>query len=152
GVPPTWLNMSKATFLSSVLSASVAGFGELMGGAYKWRVWHMLGVSELRHRYARSRFGQGWVGLATGIISGAMAIVWSLLWNTPLHDLMPFMGTSVIVWGFLSQTISDCTTVFVAQRNYYRNQRMHFSVSIYSVIHKNMIILAHNFILVIVLI
>jgi len=152
GIPPTWLNMSKARFLSSILSATGAGFAELRGGAYNWRVWHLLGVSELRNRYARSRFGQGWVVLSTGIMIGALATTWSLLWNTPLHELMPFMGTSIIVWGFLSQTVSDCTSVFVQHGNYYRNQRMNFSVSIYSVIYKNTIILAHNFILVIVLI
>jgi homopolymeric O-antigen transport system permease protein len=152
GTPPTWLNVRKARFLSSILSATGAGFAELRGGAHNWRVWHLLGVSELRNRYARSRFGQGWVVLSTGIMIGALATTWSLLWNTPLHDLMPFMGTSLIIWGFLSQTISDCASIFVQHGNYYRNQRMNLSVSIYSVIHKNMIILAHNFILVIVLV
>jgi ABC-type polysaccharide/polyol phosphate export permease len=148
-VPPI---LNNVTFFSSVISATEAGFEELVSGLRNWRVWHLLGVSELRSRYARSRFGQGWVVLSTGTMIGALATVWSLLWNTPLRDLMPFMGTSIIIWGFLSQTVSDCTSVFVQHGNYYRNQRMNFSVSIYSVIHKNTIILAHNFIIVIVLI
>jgi ABC-type polysaccharide/polyol phosphate export permease len=123
-----------------------------MGGAYNWRVWHLLGVSELRNRYARSRFGQGWVVLSTGTMIGALAGVWSLLWNQPLPQLMPFIGISMIMWSFLSQILSECPSIFVLHTNYYRNQKMNFSVSIYSVIYKNAIILAHNFIIVIVLI
>jgi lipopolysaccharide transport system permease protein len=151
-VPPIWPSMSKATFFSSALGATVAGIEELMGGAYNWRVWHLLGVSELRNRYARSRFGQGWVVLSTGTMIGALASVWSLLWNQSLPELMPFIGTSIIMWNFLSQILSECPSIFVMHSNYYRNQRMNFSVSIYSVIYKNTIILAHNFIIVLVLI
>ncbi len=138
--------------LSSVTSATEAGFEELVSGLRNWRVWHLLGVNDLRNRYARSRFGQVWLILSTGTMIGALAIVWSLLWNTPLHELMPFMGTSIIIWGFLSQTLSDSTSVFVLHGNFYRNQKMNFSVSIYSVIYKNSMILAHNLIVIFVLV
>jgi ABC-type polysaccharide/polyol phosphate export permease len=151
-VPPVWPRMSKATSFSFALTATEAGFQEFMGGLHNWRVWHLLGVSELRNRYARSRFGQGWLVLSTGVMIGALASLWSLLWNTQLHELMPFIGTSIIIWNFLSQTLSDCTSVFVQHSNFYRNQKMHFSVSIYSVIYKNTMILGHNFIVIVVLI
>jgi homopolymeric O-antigen transport system permease protein len=147
-----WPSMSKATFFSSVLSATRAGFEELMGGVYNWRVWHLLGMSELRNRYARSRFGQGWVVLSTGAMIGALASVWSLLWKQSLFELMPFIGISIIMWNFLSQILSECPSIFVMHSNYYRNQRMNFSVSIYSVIYKNTIILTHNLVIVIGLI
>src|SRR5215470_531255 len=122
GIPPTWLNMSKTRFLSSILSATGAGFRELRGGAYNWRVWHLLGVSELRNRYTRSRFGQVWLVLSTGTMIGALAAVWSLLWNQSLPELMPFIGTSIIMWNFLSQVLTECTSIFVTHSNFYRNQ------------------------------
>jgi ABC-type polysaccharide/polyol phosphate export permease len=148
-VSPIGPSMSKA---SSLLSAAEAAFEELMGGLYNWRVWHLLGVSELRNRYTRSRFGQGWLVLSTGAMIGALASLWSLLWNTQLHELMPFIGVSIIIWNFLSQNLSDCTSVFLLHSNFYRNQRMNFSVSIYSVIYKNTLILAHNIAVIVVLI
>jgi GDP-L-fucose synthase len=143
-VPLMWPRMSKATSFSSVLTATEAGFQELMGGLHNWRVWQLLGVSELRNRYTRSRFGQGWLVLSTAAMIGALASLWSLLWNMQLHELMPFIGTSIIIWNFLSQTLSDCTSIFVLHSNFYRNQKMNLSVSIYSVIYKNTIILGHN--------
>jgi homopolymeric O-antigen transport system permease protein len=151
-VPPIGPSMIKATFFSSVLGATEAGIGELVGGACHWRVWHLLGVSELRNRYARSRFGQGWLVLSTGIMIGALGSLWSLLWNMQLHELMPFIGTGIIIWNFLSQTITDCTSVFVLHGNFYRNQKMNFSVSIYSGIYKNTMILGHNLIVIVVLV
>src|SRR6266496_853165 len=77
--------------LPSLISPTIAGLEELVGGAYNWRVWHLLGVSELRNRYTRSRFGQVWLVLSTGSMNGALAVVWSLLWNQSLPELMPFI-------------------------------------------------------------
>ena len=45
----------------SVKGAAIAGFEELLGGIHHWRVWHLLGVNDLRHRYARSKLGQFWL-------------------------------------------------------------------------------------------
>ena len=55
-----------------------AGLEELVDGLHNWRVWHLLGLNELRHRYARSRFGQLWLTLSTAVMIGVLAIVWSL--------------------------------------------------------------------------
>src|SRR6516225_685921 len=83
---------------------------------------------------------------------GVLAIVWSLLWNQPVHELMPYIGTSLIMCNYLSYVLTDCTSIFVAQGDLYRNQKMNFSVSIYSVIYKNTVMLAHSLIIIVVLI
>ena len=132
--------------------AAIAGFEELVGGIRHWRISHLIGVRELRHRYARSNLGQLWLTLSTAIMIGLLAIVWSLLWNQPVHELMPYIGTSLIMWNYLSYVLTDCTSIFIAQGDLYRNQKMNFSVSIYSVIYKNTIMLAHNLIIIVVLI
>ena len=113
---------------------------------------HLIGIRELRHRYARSKLGQFWLILSNASMIGVLAGVWSLLWNQPVRDLAPFMGVSLLIWNYLSQVLIDCTTIFGIQAHLYRNQRMNFSVSIYAVIYKNTIMLAHSLIIVIVLI
>jgi ABC-type polysaccharide/polyol phosphate export permease len=144
--------MSKVVICSSITIAGAAGFEELMGGARNWRVWHLLGLNDLRHRYARSRFGQLWLTVSSGTMIGAMAILWSILWAQPLRELMPFFGVGIIVWNFMAQVITESTTIFVDHGRFYRNQRMNFSVSIYSLIYKNTLILIHNLIIIVVLI
>lgn len=144
--------MSAAAILSSVKSATIVGCEELMGGLRYWRVWHLLGIHELRHRYARSKLGQLWLMLSTASMIGVLAVVWSLLWKQPLRELMPFFGVGLIMWTYLSQALSDFTAVLITHGNLYRNQKMNFSVSIYAVVYKNTLILAHSLIIIVVLI
>jgi ABC-type polysaccharide/polyol phosphate export permease len=145
--------LSKAGSLCSSLNkAALDGFAEIAGGAQHWRVWHLIGVNDLRHRYARSRLGQFWVVLSTALMIGGLASLWSLLWNEPLGDLVPFVGTGMVMWNYLSQLITDCTSIFVQHKNIYQNQKMNFSVSIYSVVYKNTLILAHSLIIILIII
>ena len=144
--------MQSETAFPSSFSGAAAGFEELSSGIRHWRVSHLIGIRELRHRYARSKLGQFWLILSNASMIGIMVAVWSLLWNQPVRELAPYMGVSVIIWNYLSQVLIDCTTIFGIQAHLYRNQKMNFSVSIYSVIYKNTIMLAHSLIIIIVLI
>ena len=134
----------------SVKHAAVAGLDELLGGIHHWRVWHLLGINDLRHRYARSKLGQLWLVLSTAAMIGALTAVYSLLFNQRIQVLMPFIGVSFIMWNYLSQVLIECTSIFAQQGNLYRNQKMNFSVSIYSVIYKHTIILAHSLVIIVV--
>jgi len=136
----------------SVKSATVAGFDELLHGIRHWRVWHLLGINDLRHRYARSKLGQLWLILSTAAMIAILTAVYSLLFNQRIQVLMPFLGVSLIMWNYLSQVLIECTSIFATQGNLYRNQKMNFSVSIYSVIYKHTIILAHSLVIIVVLV
>lgn len=111
-------------------------------------MWHLLGARELRQRYARSRLGQLWLVLSASIMIAVMSMAWSLLSSQPVGELVPFIGAGFVIWTYFSQSITDCTMIFVTHGNFYRNQRMNFSVSIYSVIYKNTIIFAHSLVIV----
>ena len=111
------LSASKAgIFGSSVEQAGIAGLGEILAGARHWRVWHVLGSRELRQRYVRSRLGQFWLVLSTAIMIAAMTTVWSVLSSQPARELAPFIGIGLIIWGYFSQVLLDCTMVFISAR------------------------------------
>lgn len=133
-------------------SAALAGWDELVQGGRHWRVWHLLGTKELRNRYIRSRLGQFWLTLSSAIMIGGMGLLWSVLFNQPVRDLLPFFGIGLIMWNFLSQVLIDCTGIFVTHAAFYRNQKMHYAVSIYSVLYKNTIVIGYNLIIIIMLI
>jgi ABC-type polysaccharide/polyol phosphate export permease len=113
------------------------------------KCWHLLGTRDLQHRYARSRLGQLWLIVSSAIMIGAMATVWSMLSKQSIGDLAPFIGAGLVIWSYFSQVLIDCTVVFAVHGHLYRNQRMNFSVSIYSVIYKNTIIFVHGLIIVV---
>jgi ABC-type polysaccharide/polyol phosphate export permease len=144
--------MGEAVVDSTLKGMTAAGLEEIIGGIRHWRVWHLLGVRELRHRYARSKLGQLWLTFSTAAMIAVISGVWSLLWNQSLPAIVPFFGVSVIMWTYLSQVLLECTAVFVNHGNLYRNQKMNFSVSIYSVIYRQTLMLAHSVIIIMALV
>jgi ABC-type polysaccharide/polyol phosphate export permease len=122
----------------------IRGFADVHHGLRQWRQWHLLGIVDLRRRYARSKVGQLWLVISMAMLIICLSSVWALLWRQPVADLMPFVGSSLIFWGYLSAVITECTNAFSSHVNIYRNQKTSFAVSIYSIIYKNTLILAHN--------
>jgi len=138
--------------LPNVKAVAAAGVNELVEGAWNWRIWHLLGTKELRNRYMRSKLGQLWLTLSSAIMIGFIGLIWSLLFRQPVHELLPYFGVSIIMWNFISQVLMECTGVFGAHGQFYRNQRMTYSVSVYSVIYKNTVIIGYNLIIIAILI
>lgn len=121
------------------------GLSDLIAGARNWRMAHLLGFSVLRQRYARSRLGQFWVSITTGVITFAFALVWSLLWGIPIAEYLPYIAIAHIGWGMITASLQDATTAISANAALFQNQETAFSVPIYGLVWRQLIILAHNF-------
>jgi ABC-type polysaccharide/polyol phosphate export permease len=65
--------IGQAVVLSVMMAAAAVGFEELIGEIRNWRVWHLLSINDLRHRYARSRFGQSWLTISTAAMVGVLS-------------------------------------------------------------------------------
>jgi len=138
--------------LASIAAPIGEGLDNILRGLSHWRVWHLLGVNELRRRYRRSRLGQTWVTMTTALLIGALGFTYSVLFRQPLASLLPWIGIGMIVWAYFSAIANECTAIFTAHGPYYLNQKMVLSVSIISVIYRNAIILAHNMVIAVVVI
>src|SRR5665647_2906104 len=124
------------------------GLDDLARGLADWRIWHLIGIGTIRRRYARSRIGQFWTTLSMGIMITVLGFVWSTLWKQNLHEIFPYIATSLVLWTFLTGTINDATTAIVSSSHYFLNQGMSFSTPIYAVVYSQFIILLHNMIIV----
>jgi ABC-type polysaccharide/polyol phosphate export permease len=137
---------------SMITPSIVEGVDNIRRGLAHWRVWHLLGINELRRRYRRSRLGQSWVTTTTAILIGALGFTYSVLFRQPVATMLPWIGIGMIMWAYFSAIANECTGIFAAHGPYYLNQKMVLSVSIISVIYRNSIVLAHNMAIAIVLI
>jgi lipopolysaccharide transport system permease protein len=117
-------------------------------GALQWRVWHLMGTAELRRRYARSRIGQFWLTISTGVFVVALGVVWALLWNLPVANMLPYIAVSHIVWLFMTGVLGEATQAFLKTGAYFFNQKMSFSVAIYALGYRHVLILVHNVIII----
>ena len=95
-------------------SLFVPGIADLVKGIDNWRLSHLMGLGEIRRRYTRSRIGQFWLTISTGIMVATLGLVWSMLWKMPIADLLPFIAISLIVWTLISGTLGEATTVFAS--------------------------------------
>ena len=123
---------------------------DLLRGLANWRLWHLLGLGEIRRRYARSVLGQFWLTLSTAVMVCALAFVWSTLWKVPLADFMPFVAVSLIIWNMVSGSLGEATTVFISSGPFFLNQGMSFSTAIFALMYRQVIMLLHNLPIIVV--
>ena len=153
---PAWATARRSTAQDAAVAwwqtippTIVAGAADFAEGVHNWRVWHLMGTSELRRRYARSRLGQFWLTLSMAVTVVTLGLVWSQLWKMPIEELLPFFAVSMVVWTFVSGFFIDASAAFVAGSPYFMNQRMSFSTIIYAMTYRNLITLAHNSLIIV---
>lgn len=103
-----------------------------------------MGSSELRRRYARSKLGDFWLTLSTGVMIGALGLVSSLLFNIPQEKILPHIAVSMVLWLFLTTFFNEATSVFSGNAHYFLNQKLEFSTVVLALVYRNLITLAHN--------
>jgi ABC-type polysaccharide/polyol phosphate export permease len=141
--------MMEQTFQSPKSRASRRGFFmlgimDLLRGLDNWRLSHLMGLGDIRRRYARSRIGQFWLTISMGIMVAALGMVWSTLWHLPVADLVPFVAISLIVWTMISGTLGEAATIFPSNGAIFLNQGMSFSTAIYALVYRHLLIFLHN--------
>lgn len=121
----------------------VRGFG-------LWRLALMLSWLDIRLRYRGSVLGPFWLTLSTAVMVGALGFVYAYLFKTPIRDYLPFLALSLTLWNFLSTIVAEGSTVFTQAEGMIRSMRVPFSLYIYQLLARNVLIFAHNIIVIVV--
>ncbi|MBR8227710.1 ABC transporter permease [Burkholderia vietnamiensis] len=114
-----------------------------------WRLWTLLGWLEIRQRYARSRFGPFWLTISMGVMITSLGVVYGTLFGQKLSDYLPFLASSIVLWGLFSQTIQEGSTAYINSAAYIRQMATPKLIYILQVVWRNLIVLLHNFVIII---
>jgi lipopolysaccharide transport system permease protein len=117
-------------------------------GLLAWEIWTLLGVSDIRQRYKRSRLGQFWITASMAIFIVSIGVVYSLLFNQPVYDYVPLLAVNMTVWTLLSGIVTDSTTAFVQAGIYLRQDALPKTIFVIRVLTRNLIILGHNIVII----
>ncbi|WP_172980433.1 ABC transporter permease [Tardiphaga sp. P9-11] len=120
---------------------------DMIDGLRAWRLWSTLGWNDIVQRYRRSMLGPFWLTASMAIMVLALGIVYSRLFKTELHDFLPFLCVGLLLWGYVSATISEAGTLFTGSESYIKQIRLPYSIYAFRFIWSRIIILAHNFII-----
>ena len=127
------------------------GFVDLKESIASWRLWTLLGWLEVRQRYARSRVGPFWLTISTGVLIGSIGMVYGTLFGQKLSDYLPYLAISLVMWGIFSQTIIEGSTAYINSSAYIRQASTPKLIFMLQVVWRNLVILAHNFLIVLLL-
>lgn len=126
----------------------VGGYADLSEGLQNWRIWHLIGAGDLRRRYARSKLGQLWLTLSSGISILIMGLVWSVLFKTKVGELLPHLAVSIILWQFFAAIIADSAGLFTSNNHLLLSQRTPCSTIVYACVYRNLLTLLHNLVII----
>ena len=107
-----------------------------------------MAVQDIRMRYRGSMLGPFWLTISMVIMIAALGLIYSRLFNMELHKYLPFLTIGLVVWNFVSTVITEGCQTFLSAQNIITQVRMPFSIHAWRVAYRNLIVLAHNVVII----
>ncbi len=112
------------------------------------RLCWTLGWLDIKGRYRGSLLGPLWLTLSTAVMVAALGILYSTLFRIDLRSYLPFLALSLILWNFVQTLVSEGCTCFTQAEGMIRAVRMPYSLYAARIIVRNVLVLAHNVIVI----
>lgn len=107
----------------------------------------MLGWQDVRQAYRRSVVGPFWITGGMGIQIATMGLVFGLIFKTDLQEYLPFLSVSIILWGYISNSITEGCYSFIAGEAIIKQLNIPLQTHVLRVVWKNLITLGHNLVI-----
>lgn len=121
---------------------------DLARGFEKSWFWTALAMQDIRLRYRGSILGPFWLTLSTAIMIVAMGFLYAKLFKADVTYYLPFLTTGIVIWNFVAALINEGCTTFIVSQSIIHQVPMPYSIHAYRQVWRNLIILAHNFVLI----
>jgi ABC-type polysaccharide/polyol phosphate export permease len=108
----------------------------------------LLGWQDVKQAYRRSSLGPFWITAGMGVQVGAMGLVFGLIFRQPLSEYLPFLATSIVLWGLISSVITDGCNSFITAESIIKQRQVPIYVFILRTVWKQITIFAHNLVIV----
>jgi ABC-type polysaccharide/polyol phosphate export permease len=121
---------------------------DLVRGMNRSWIWSRLAFQDIKERYRGSVLGPFWVTLTNLIMIVAMGVIYARLFNVDTATYVPYIMTGLLTWQFISAMIIEGCATFTGAHDVIQQVPMPFSVQAYRVVYRNLIVLAHNAVIV----
>lgn len=113
-------------------------------------VWVLMSKYDIIARYRRTAFGPWWITLGTGCALLGMGFVWSKIFNVELKVLFPYLSIGYVFWVFIASVLTESSLIFISHSMTLRTVRIPILTFIFNALLKNIIMLLHNVVIVII--
>jgi lipopolysaccharide transport system permease protein len=123
---------------------------DVVEGLRLWPLAWTLGWLDIRLRYRGSMLGPFWLTLSTAVMVGSLGVLYSTLFHIDVHEYLPFLALSQVLWFFLSGLVSEACTVFTQAEGMIRAVRMPLFLHALRTLVRNVFVLGHNIAVIVV--
>ena len=136
---------------ANVTSAASHRFArqDVVQGLRQWRLGVALGWLDIKLRYRGSVIGPFWLTLSTAVMVLAMGVLYAELFHMELHDYMPYLALSIVLWNVISGMVGDACVCFTSAEGMIRAMRMPFVTHAVRAVVRNGLVLLHNIIVIV---
>jgi lipopolysaccharide transport system permease protein len=122
---------------------------DILDGLRMWRLAWTLGWLDIRLRYRGSLLGPLWLTLSTAVMVGSLGVLYAALFHMDLHDYLPFLALSQVLWAFIATLTGEACTCFTQAEGTIRSIRMPFFLQALRTLLRNLLVLAHNVVVIV---
>ena len=115
----------------------------------EWRRWSSLAWYDILARYRRTFFGPFWIVLITSFTVLAIGYVYGALFKIDLKQFFPYVTVGLIVWMWISATITECCSAYISYRMILLNYLVSSEAIIIRIVARNFYIFLHNMVIII---
>ena len=120
---------------------------DVVEALHNFRLAALLGWQDVAQRYRRSRIGAFWLTINMGVLIGALGLVFGTIFNSPMHEFLPFICVGLIFWGYYSQIVSEGCSGFTSNSEVILQLDIPFFTYILRCWYRNSVILLHNLVI-----
>jgi ABC-type polysaccharide/polyol phosphate export permease len=129
------------------MSRAAMAWRDLVEGASGSWMWTALALQDIKLRYRGSVLGPWWLTLTTLVMALTMGVIYAHLLNINIEAYLPYPAIGLVIWQFISGMVTDGCKTFVRAEAIIREVPIPFSIHAYRAVCRNLIILAHNFVI-----
>jgi lipopolysaccharide transport system permease protein len=108
----------------------------------------MLGWNDVKQRYRRTLIGPFWITASMSVMIGAIAIIYSAIFQVSLASYVMYLAAGMVTWFFISTSLVEGMSAFTNAEGIIKQSPIPFTIYIYRVVWRNIIVLMHNAIVV----
>jgi lipopolysaccharide transport system permease protein len=122
--------------------------GDIAAAFRGYHVALVFGWQDVAQRYRRSKIGAFWITISLGIMIATLSFLFGSLFQTRLQEFLPFVAVGMILWTFMISMINEGCTTFIDSSGMILQVRLPLFTHIIRLAWRNLIVLAHNLVII----
>ena len=125
-------------------SCIIDAIDDLLAALPAWRIWLLLGWTDIRLRYRRTIIGPIWMTISMGVMIAGVGLVWSILFKVKVSEFFPYFSSGFIIWSLISVLVTESCAVFTERPALIKDQRLPLTYFGLRMVTRNTIVFFHN--------